>query len=268
MMSGVQPFYLPDGPGRFRATAATTGPWGPSSQHGGPPAALLARAVGAVDREGPPRVVGRFTMELLGPVPVGLLEVRASVVRPGRSVELCEATAYDAARDRACARATAWLFPETHDGPHQRLEPPAHSPADGAPKDPPAGWSGGYLDAVEWRWVVGAMSEPGPGTVWMRPRVDLVEGEAMSPLQRLLTCVDSASGVSAALDPAEWSFLNTELTVHVLREPVGEWLCVDAETTLGSGSVGVAVARVYDELGLVARSAQALLVTPRPTEGH
>jgi hypothetical protein len=48
--------------------------------------------------------------------------------------------------------------------------------------------------------------------------------------------------------------------VHVLREPVGEWVCMEAETTLSSGSVGVAVSKVYDERGLVARSAQALLV--------
>ena len=97
----------------------------------------------------------------------------------------------------------------------------------------------------------------------MRPRVDLVEGEPMSPVQRLMTCVDSASGVSAALDPDVWGFLNTELTVHVLRPPVGDWVCLDAETTLGGGSVGVAASRVYDERGLVARSAQALLVAER-----
>ena len=78
-----------------------------------------------------------------------------------------------------------------------------------------------------------------------------------------MTCVDSASGVSAALDPGEWNFLNTELTVHVLRPPVGEWVCLEAETSLGSGSVGVATSRVYDAHGLVARSAQALLVVRR-----
>ncbi len=86
----------------------------------------------------------------------------------------------------------------------------------------------------------------------------------MSPVQRLMTCVDSASGVSAALDPAAWGFLNTELTVHVLRPPVGEWVCLDAGTILGPGSVGVASSSVYDERGLVARSAQALLVARRP----
>ena len=202
-------------------------------------------------------------MELLGPVPVGPLDVQASVVRPGRSVELCAATLYDVQRDRPCATASAWLFPAGDDGPVQDDQPLPHTPEDGRPKDRPVSWSGGYLDAVDWRWVTGSVQEPGPGVVWMRPAVDLVEGERMSPVQRLMSCVDSASGVSAALDPAGWAFLNTELTVHVLRPPVGEWVCLDASTTLGSGTVGVATSAVYDEQGLVARSAQALLVSRR-----
>jgi hypothetical protein len=78
-----------------------------------------------------------------------------------------------------------------------------------------------------------------------------------------MACVDSASGVSAALDVREWAFLNTELTVHLLREPVGEWICLEAATTLGPGSVGIATSTAYDVLGPVARSAQALLVQRR-----
>jgi hypothetical protein len=111
--------------------------------------------------------------------------------------------------------------------------------------------------------VEGAVTQPGPAVVWMRPLVPLLPGEELSALQRLLSCVDSASGASAALDPAEWNFLNTELTVHVVRPPEGEWVCLKAHTTLGGGAVGVAAAEVYDGRGLVARSAQALLVTRR-----
>lgn len=261
-MSAVISFYVQDGPDRYLSQPTTAGPWGPDSQHGGPPAALLARAVEQLGRD-PERVVGRLTMELLGPVPVGPLRVGAEVVRPGRTVEMCEATLYDEAAGRVCARAVAWLFPATTDGPDQSVAPLPHAPADGGPRDRPASWSGGYLDSVEWRWIVGSVGEPGPGTVWMRPAVDLVAGEPMSPVQRLMACVDSASGVSAALDPAGWGFLNTELTVHVLRPPEGPWLCLDAETTLGPGSVGMAVGTVHDERGLVARSGQALLVARR-----
>jgi acyl-coenzyme A thioesterase PaaI-like protein len=263
----VQPFYVPDGDGRFSSTRSTAGPWGPDNQHGGPPAALLTRAIemlaGIRDNDRPDRVVGRLTMDLLGPVPVGPLTVQAAVVRPGRSVELCEATAYDEQSGRACARASAWLFPATTEGPQQVGQALPHSPDDGVHKEPPASWSRGYLDAVDWRWISGAVSEPGPGVVWMRPRIALGAGEPMSPVQRLMTCVDSASGVSAVLDIAAWAFMNTELTVHVLRPPVGEWLCLQAVTMLSSGSVGLATSEVYDERGLVARSAQALLVARR-----
>ena len=60
--------------------------------------------------------------------------------------------------------------------------------------------------------------------------------------------------------------MNTELTVHHLRPVVGEWVCLCAQTTLGSGAVGLAEAELYDELGPVGRSAQALLVARRVSE--
>jgi Thioesterase-like superfamily len=258
-------FYQPIGDETFVSTAATAGPWSPDAQHGGPPAALLGRALEGIE-EDTPRVVGRFTMDLLGPVPVGTLSVTSSVLRPGRTVSLRQAELSDES-GRVLARAQGWAFPAMEwpegEGPGPgagvRLE---HGPDDGHHEDPPPSWHRGYLDAVEWKWIEGAVTRPGPAVVWMRPLVPLVPDEEMSPLQRLLTCVDSASGASAALDPSEWSFMNTELTVHVPRPPAGEWVCLQARTTLGSGAVGLAASEVYDERGLVARSAQALLVTP------
>jgi hypothetical protein len=246
-----------DGRQTVESLPAAAGPWSPEAQHGGPPAALLARAMEGLSDA----MVGRFTMELLGPVPMGRLAVTASVLRPGRSVQLVGAELYDVERERLVAIARAWLFPVGANGPTTPTPLP-HGPADGRHHERPTGWHGGYLDAVQWRWISGAIDEPGPGTVWMRPP-DLLQGEPTSPLQRLLACADSASGASAALDVREWGFLNTELTVHVLRAPVGEWVCLDAETTLGTGSVGVASASIFDRLGLVARSSQALLVQRR-----
>jgi hypothetical protein len=250
-----------DGSERFEPLPTTAGPWAPDAQHGGPPAALLARAVERLD-EAEGRVIGRFTMELWGPVPVAPLITRARVVRPGRSVALAESELYDVTRARIVATARAWLFPASPDGPAGDDQPPGHTAADGVGQPRPEGWHGGYLDAIEWRWIKGGVGESGPGVVWMRPP-DLVDGEPISPVQRLLACVDSASGASASLDLRTWGFLNTELTVHVLRPPVGDWVCLDAVTTFGGGAVGLATSDVYDEDGLVARSAQALLVAPR-----
>ena len=84
-MSGVTSFYVAEGPDRFLPQRSTAGPWGHDSQHGGPPAALLTRGVEQLAGDGD-RVVGRLTMELLGPVPLTPLRLSASVVRPGRSV--------------------------------------------------------------------------------------------------------------------------------------------------------------------------------------
>ena len=208
-------------------------------------------------------MIGRFTMDLLGPVPVGELAVdRSCCDRAGPSRSGRPSSATNAAGSwrgpRAGHSRTVWPRVRVRVGLGVPLE---HGPADGHHEDPPASWSRGYLDSVEWRGSTARSTQPGPAVVWMRPLVPLVPGEEMSPLQRLLTCVDSASGASAALDLAEWNFMNTELSVHLVRPPVGEWVCLRAETTLATGAVGLAASEVYDENGLVARSAQALLVS-------
>lgn len=249
----------------FMPTPATAGPWSSQAQHGGPPAALLGRALEQLETD-LGRTLGRFTMDLLGPVPVGPVSVSARVLRPGRSLSFREAVMYDdghADGPRPVARAQAWAFPVVTDGPGEPPAPLPHTHADGHEVEPPATWSRGYLDAIEWRWIEGAIGTPGPAVVWMRPRLPLVGDEDPSPWQRLLCCVDSASGASAVLDPTEWGFLNSELSVHAVRLPEGEWICLRAETMLGPGAVGLATADLYDERGWFGRSAQALLVVAR-----
>ncbi|MCY7396117.1 MAG: thioesterase family protein [Nocardioides sp.] len=260
------PFYRPGGASvegleRVESLPTTAGPWTSSAQHAGPPAALLVRALEALP-EAADRVVARVAVDLLGPVPIGPLATTATVLRPGRSVALVEAELHDLAAARVVARAPAWLMPTGTAGPSTPVETLDHAPEDGLSLERPEGWLGGYLDAIEWRWISGSLERPGPGVVWMRAP-DLVEGQEISPLQRLVACVDSASGIGSALDVTQWAFMNTELTVHVLRPPVGPWLCVDATTTLVGTSVGLATSTVHDRDGLVARSSQALLVTRR-----
>jgi Thioesterase-like superfamily len=104
---------------------------------------------------------------------------------------------------------------------------------------------------------------PGAAVVWARPRVELVAGEAPSGLQRLLAVADSGSGVSNRLDVTRWWFINCELTVHVYREPEGEWIGVDANTMIGPHGVGTALSVLHDRAGPVGAGTQALMVRPR-----
>jgi hypothetical protein len=107
----------------------------------------------------------------------------------------------------------------------------------------------------------GRFLEPGPATVWMRPRVPLVEGEAISPLQRTMLAADGGNGVSAPLDWSRFIFINTDLTVHLLRPPDGEWVCLDSVTHVDG--LGMTDTALWDERGRIGRAAQTLLVRKR-----
>jgi hypothetical protein len=123
----------------------------------------------------------------------------------------------------------------------------------------------GYMAAIEWRMVRGDFASPGPATVWARLRYPLVPGEEPSPLERVLTVADSGNGAAAELDFARWLFINPELTVHLHREAVGEWICLDASTAISAGGTGLATSVLSDLDGPVGIGAQSLLVTPRRT---
>jgi acyl-Coa thioesterase superfamily protein/acyl-CoA thioesterase superfamily protein len=247
----------------FEPSELTRGPWDPDSQHAGPPAALLGRAIERCgEAEG--KHVGRVTFEVLRPVPISTLTVSARVGRPGRSVELVEASLAD--DEGEVMRATAWrLKTESVElEPAPPDEPPPHGPADGMPRDFfPTGVDVGYHTAMEYRFVTGAFLELGPAVVWMRMRHPLVEGEEPSPLQRVLVAADSGNGVSAALDYHRYLFINTDLTVHLHRGPETEWVCLDAVTRLDSAGVGMSDTELWDERGRVGRAGQTLLVRER-----
>jgi Thioesterase-like superfamily len=260
--------YVP-ADGGFRATALTIGPWDPGFQHAGPPAALLAREV---ERAG--GIVGgqpvRLAYDILGPVPVGPVRVRAHVLRPGRRVELVEA-ALDAGDDRPLMRVTAWRMRTSEGG--VRVAPGVpEPPLPGMPAPPEASHYEeaaffseeiAYHRALEWRFAAGGFNSPGPAAAWTRPACALVEGEPMAPLEHLLVMTDAASGISAMLDWTTASFANVDLSVALMRPPRGDWMGMDAATHLGGSGAAQCFAALFDADGFVGRSSHALFVEPR-----
>jgi hypothetical protein len=110
--------------------------------------------------------------------------------------------------------------------------------------------------------VAGSFLEAGPATVWLRRRHPLLPGETPSPLVRVLAAADSGNGVSAALDYRRWLFINADLTVYLTRPLAGEWVALEAATTMADG-VGLATSVIHDEQGPVGRGLQALFVDRR-----
>jgi hypothetical protein len=247
----------------FVASELTRGPWDPGAQHAGPPAGLLGRAIEGVEgAEG--FHVGRITFEILGPVPIGPVRVEAEVVRPGRSVQMVEASLLGEGGELMKAR--AWLIRKGEvDVPADLLSTEAPpGPGEGSEVEFfETGADVGYHTAMEWRAVRGGFRELGPATVWMRMGCQLVEGEEPSPLQRTLVIADVGNGISAVLDHGRHLFINVELSVHLERLPEGEWVCVDAVTLPRPTGVGTAESVLYDEGGRIGRAAQSLLIAER-----
>jgi hypothetical protein len=118
-------------------------------------------------------------------------------------------------------------------------------------------------DAMEIRFAAGTFSGLGPSTGWFRLRVPLVAGEPTSSLQRLAAAGDFGNGISAVLPWDGHLFINPDLTVYVERPPVGEWICLQAQTRISPEGIGIAESRLFDEQGQVGRATQALLVARR-----
>lgn len=199
-------------------------------------------------------------------MPIGPVRVEAEVVRPGRRVQMVEASLSN--DDGELMRARAWRLrtapielpadlpvPEPPPGPEQGSQPEFFE----------TGQSVGYHTAMEWRSVGGGgFIEPGPATVWMRMRCPLIAGEEPTPLQRTLVAADVGNGISAVLDWRRYVFINVDLSVHLERMPEGEWVCVDAVTLPQSSGIGTAESVLSDERGRIGRGAQTLLIAERP----
>lgn len=255
-------FFTLDGE-LFVPTEHAIGPWSSDALHGGPPSALLARAIERCDPD-PDWRVARLTVELLRPVPRTPLRVSAEIARPGRQTQRVAATMIgEDGKEIARALALCIRRADAGDVPAATIDDPPRPPDGCEPfvfpffRDPV-----GYHTAMELRIERGTFWKT-PVRMWMRPRVPLVEGEPLSPLTRAMICADSGNGVSPVLDTAAFTFVNPDVDVHLHRMPRGEWLCLDARTLVQPHGVGMADTLLWDEEGPIGRAVQMLVVRRR-----
>jgi hypothetical protein len=252
---------------RFTATDLVRSTWTATIQHAAPVSSLLVRALERCASRNDTRL-SRMMIDLLGGVPAdGDLWVRARVDRPGRQIELVSAEMLAPGPDgapRPVARASGWRMATLDTGavvhaPASPLRPLAEAKSRDLAKD----WDPNYVHSLDWRWLTTPLSA-GPGESWLRPTVDLVKGEAMTPLQRLFAVADCANGIGTKLDIRNWTFMNTDLVVHVHRVPEGEWTGIRAETSYGPDGIGTTFGTLFDESGPVGGIQESVLVRPLP----
>jgi len=253
---------------KFAATDLARGTWSAAIQHGGPVSALLVRGLERCAQRDDTRL-SRVVVDLLGGVPAeGDLWVRSQVERGGKQIELVSAEMLAAGPDgdpRPVARASGWRLQ------HQDTQALAHA---AAPLPRPVteardrnlkarSWDRNYVHSLDWLWLTEPLTD-GPGESWINPTVDLVNGETMTQLERLFAVADCANGIGSKLDITKWTFLNTDLAVHVFRIPDGAWIGIRAETSYGPDGIGTTVGTLFDEQGAVGAIQQSVLVRSRP----
>lgn len=256
-------FYRPTQDG-YEATSLTQGPWAAGFQHGGPPAALLAGAMAEHGDDAGKRLLVRTTLELLRPVPIGVVSIDVEPIRRGRRVDWvratlrCEGESVAVATGMRIALAPL-LVPEPHCEPQRPPPPPEGAPMLRFPYPHPVG----YFQGVEVRHVEGTWNAAGPVAVWARPRVPLVAGRAISPVESVALIADVQNGVCTALPVLEYIFVNADLGVRLFRPFEGEWVGLRSRARGHDCGIGMNQGSLFDARGEVGSVEQSLALAAR-----
>lgn len=259
--TGGVAYYESLGDGRFLPTLHTEGAWATEEQHMAPASGLLTDAIERCSGRDD-LVTSRIGFDILGMIHRREVEVTASVIRPGRTIELVQAQMTSAGR--TLVRATAWRLAVSDTADLEASELP-EMPGPDSPGvqqgDWTSTWGGGFISSLELRILPGW--RPGRGRAWVRTPIPLIAGVATGDLAAWIGLVDTANGVAVRVPPTELLFPNTDLTVNLVRPPRGEWLGLDTSVSFGPGGVGLTSSVLHDVHGPVGRASQSLTLRRR-----
>lgn len=244
----------------FRATEHVGGAWDTAEQHIAPALGLLAHVV-ELDRDArrdDGLQVARLSYDILGTIPVDVVETDVRVVRAGRTIELVEASLGHNGRTAVLLR--AWLM-KPHDTTAYAATsyPRIPAPADMPGWDAAGVWPGGFIASAEVRRV---HTEPGRAAFWVRTPLPLVDNEPVSLLAASAGLFDIANGMAVRADPRQVAFPNLDLTAHLFAEPRGEWVGFDTTVSFGADGLGLTSSVLHDLTGPIGTVSQILTVRP------
>lgn len=248
---------------RFVPTVHAGGAWADDEQHVSPLAGLVVHEIERVraQQARPDLLMSRVSFDILGRIGFEEFDIRVDVVRPGRTVELVQATVDIGGRSVLAVRAwflSAQGIAEVAGGEPEPLPAPESLPVWSLTSV----WKGGYIASIDTR----AVGEPRPGraAAWVSTPMDLVAGENASDLASYIALVDTANGIAVRQDPADWMFPNMDLTIHLYRQPEGRWTGLDTGVTFGRTGQGLTSTVLHDVRGPVGCAQQILTVRPQP----
>ncbi|WP_291525701.1 thioesterase family protein [Branchiibius sp. NY16-3462-2] len=246
----------------YRPTQHVQGAWNDHEQHMSPVAGLITHAIDGHEHN-PAVQLSRISFEILGLIPLADTTVTVETIRPGRTIELIEATAI--IEDRPRIRARAWRLAISDDVAEVagvELPAMAAGPDGGEPYDALEEWKGGFLASIETVALPGG--RPGRRQVWARTPHPVVAEEQISDTAAAISLVDLANGIATRVRPTEMMFPNVDLTIHLLRQPQPPWVGLDTSVSFGTNGLGLTSTTLSDQAGPFGRAEQALTVRHFP----
>jgi acyl-CoA thioesterase len=251
---------------RFVPTRAGRGYWQEGTLNGAAVAALTGFVLER-DHGAPDLVPARFCVDMLRMPPAVPLQVTTEAIHDGRRLKLIEARIM--ADGKLVTRATCqflraadqpenpvWQTPDWG-APHPETLPQLHrfSRWDARPipaaaariaRVTPPGGDGALGNPP----VLGDLAEPETRQLWMKAHGQIVEGHALTPFQQIAMTGDFSSPLTHS-SRFGIDFVNTDFTVYLHRQPVGEWLGYELTGHLSQDGVAAGECRLHDLTGPV-----------------
>jgi hypothetical protein len=247
--------YIRDGDA-FVGTRATGSAWHDAGQSGGAVLALLGHVLEDVPTLAP-MTLTRLTVDLARPVPIGEpLWVDASIVREGKKIQVVDLTVRTADLVTTWARALRIRTRDVAGLPGIPASTTEVNPAATLP--PPSELAGvdhhpGVADFLRFGAEMRRTFEPIDGihAVWCRLRAPVVAGEAVRPTSLAVLPLDIANLLGVNLDITSASAINPDVSGHLCRAPVGEWVALTGQTYYAPEvGHGLSTAVMSDERGV------------------
>jgi hypothetical protein len=267
-----QAMFVRDGDA-FVGTTLTQGGWDRRHMNGAAVLALLGHCLDDVPSL-VPMMLTRFTVDLARPMPIGEpLRVVPTVVREGKKLQVVQLRVVVGDVDHAWATALRLRQADLSGVPgiphsttttpssHALLAPRADVVRRRAPRS--TQWSTLFPYATLRRSV-----RDGHGYgYWARLDTPVVAGDAPRATARITFAFDCANLVGVEQPMTTVTMINPDVTAHVLRPPVDEWIAITGDT-LVTPAVGrsMTIASFSDRDGLFAQASLSQLVQPQPAD--
>jgi hypothetical protein len=240
-------------------------PWADDMLHGRLLAGLAAWAIER-DHGDPDFVPVRLTVDLYKSPAMAPTTVETKLVRAGGRVRAVDAFVTVGGHDVARA-STLWL--KRGVAPDGEDEIPHTLPWDAPPPETTVGDPSMPDIAFDVRPIDGrGFGAPGPAPrrVWLRDQRPLVAGSEFTPFLRAALCADFASPFANS-GPTGLDYINADLTLHLGRLPVGEWIGIETDDRVAADGVSVAQCVYFDEQGPIGFSSTCAVLTGRMPRG-